>query len=168
MINRRSEEERATEAVRSSGYRMTKQRSILLELIESATGHLDAVELHLLARQHDDRISLSTVYRTLSMLKKLDLVDELRLSEDHRHYESKSNAEHYHLVCLKCGKVIEFRSPLAERMQRAVCKRDGFVATSTRIDISGYCRSCQQAGATGESPLEPDVMTNEPESGGAK
>lgn len=157
----------ATMAVRSNGYRITQQRSLLLELIERATGHLDADELHRLARQHDERISLSTVYRTLSLLKRLGLVDELHLSEDHHHYEAKSNAEHYHLVCLKCGRVIEFRSSLAERLQRAVCKRDGFVATSTRIDISGYCRSCQEPEITDEAASRPNSLASAPTTGGA-
>src|SRR5262249_20051817 len=70
---------RAREALRLEGYRMTKQRDTLLDVIEHAQGHLDADGIYDLARQRDPRISLSAVYRTLNLLKHHDLVDELHL-----------------------------------------------------------------------------------------
>ena len=81
---------RARDALRAEGYRMTKQRDTLLDVIEHAEGHLDADGIYDLARKRDPRISLSTVYRTLNLLKHHDLVDELHLSEEHHHYEPKS------------------------------------------------------------------------------
>src|SRR3712207_9050490 len=82
-------QERARAALRSEGHRMTQQRDVLLDVIEHAGEHLDADGLYRLARERDSRISLSTVYRTLSLLKRHDLVDELHLSEEHHHYEAK-------------------------------------------------------------------------------
>src|ERR671922_310161 len=110
-------QDRAREALRSEGHRMTQQRDVLLDVIEHAGAHLDADGLYRLARERDNRISLSTVYRTLSLLKRHDLVDELHLSEEHHHYEAKSADQHYHLVCTECGAVEEFASGVAERLR---------------------------------------------------
>jgi len=89
------------------GLRVTNQRALLLGLIREGKGHLDADELYRRAREKQPRLSLSTVYRTLQLLKKLSLVEELHFDETHHHYEVKPSDEHHHLVCLGCGKVIE-------------------------------------------------------------
>lgn len=124
---------------------MTQQREILLDVIEAAEGHLDADELYRRARERDHRISLSTVYRTLSLLKRHNLVDELHLSEEHHHYEARSGNEHYHIVCQQCGSVEEFSSPLTGQLRAAIRERYGFDVTSMEIDISGHCRRCLAA-----------------------
>jgi Fe2+ or Zn2+ uptake regulation protein len=128
----------------SAGRRVTSQRTLLLELIRQAEGHLDAPELYRLAREKDPNISLSTIYRTLAMLKELGLVDELHLAEEHHHYEAKPSAEHFHLICLGCGKVLEFESPLTDRLKRELTRRHGFAITNTSIDLTGYCPECQR------------------------
>ncbi len=145
--------EGVTGALKSSGYRVTQQRALLTELIETHSGHLDAETLYRRAKERDEHISLATVYRTLSLLKNLDLVDELHLSESHHHYEPKSDAQHYHLVCVRCGKVIEFQSPLVDRLQRAISGRYGFVVSSAQIDFCGYCPDCQREGVKGQDGL---------------
>jgi Fur family ferric uptake transcriptional regulator len=133
----------ARDAIQSNGRRLTQQRALLLELIEGANGHLDADEIYRLAKERDERISLSTVYRTLSLLKRLDLVAELHFSENHHHYEPKSETEHYHLVCLSCGQVTEFHLPIADSIHRTLAERYSFEVTSTSIDVSGYCHQCR-------------------------
>jgi Fe2+ or Zn2+ uptake regulation protein len=122
---------------------MTHQRELLLDVIESAESHLDADELYRRARERDRRISLSTVYRTLSLLKRHDLVDELHLSEEHHHYEAKSGVEHYHVVCQECGSVEEFASPLTVQLRAEVEKRYSFDVTGLDIEIVGRCRRCR-------------------------
>lgn len=126
---------------------MTQQRDILLEIIQRAGGHLDADALYRLAREQDDRISLSTVYRTLSLLKRHDLVDELHLSEEHHHYEMKSAAEHYHLVCTECGAVEEFSGDIAERLRAELLRDHGFTVTAMQLDIAGVCGRCARDAA---------------------
>ena|SRR3990172_23119 len=131
-------------AIRLAGGRMTSQREILLDLIERTDKHLDANELHRLAQHKDKRISLSTVYRTLNLLKRMNLVDELHFDEDHHHYEAKALKEHYHLVCLNCGTVVEFSSPLIDSLKESVAKDENFQITNMRIDIAGYCSKCPE------------------------
>ncbi len=131
--------------LRAQGKRVTPQRLLLLETIREQKGHLDADELYRLAKRKDPRLSLSTVYRTLSLLKELDLVDELHLAEEHHHYEIKDRSgAHHHLICLGCGQVIEFESPLTEGMKTKVAKERDFQITGVHIDLQGYCRECRE------------------------
>jgi Fe2+ or Zn2+ uptake regulation protein len=116
-----------------------------LDLILQSEGHLDADELYRRAREQEPSISLSTVYRNLKLFKELGLVDELHFAEAHHHYEAKATAQHHHLVCLGCGKVIEFTSPLAERMKSQIQRENDFAVTGTEVRMKGYCARCQTA-----------------------
>ena len=127
----------------TGGRRMTVQRSLLLEIMEKADGHLDALELYRMARKQDPRISLSTVYRTLLILKENGLIEELHLSEEHHHYEIKSTNEHYHVVCSQCGTVQEFTSRLTSQLRADLLEETGFKVAEMDIDISGLCTDCQ-------------------------
>ena len=125
------------------GKRTTTQRKLLLELIEQAGGHLDADELYRRAREREPAISLSTVYRNLKLFKELDLIDERHFAEEHHHFEAKAIGEHHHLVCLGCGEVIEFESPLMKRMKRQLSRQKGFVVTDVEVRMMGYCARCR-------------------------
>jgi Fur family transcriptional regulator, ferric uptake regulator len=128
-----------------TGKRTTSQRRLLLDLILQSAGHLDADELYRRAREQEPSISLSTVYRNLKLFKELGLVDELHFAEAHHHYEVKAPAQHHHLVCLGCGKVIEFTSPLTERMKSQIQRDNDFMVTGTEVRMAGYCARCQTA-----------------------
>lgn len=127
------------------GLRATNQRALLLEIIRRGEGHLDADEIYRRAREKQPRISLSTVYRSLQAFKKLGLVEEVRFDETHHHYEVKPSSEHYHLVCVGCGRVIEFYYPIARYIKRNVAEAKEFKITSTEIRIMGYCSRCRQS-----------------------
>ncbi len=131
------------QSLSSAGQRMTPQRRLLWEIIIEAGGHLDADELHRRAREHEPRISLSTVYRNLQLFKKLGLVEERHFAENHHHYEAKGHLEHYHLVCLGCGRVIEFESPLVERIADRIRAENRFEVTGAEIHLEGYCSRCR-------------------------
>ncbi len=132
-----------------AGKRTTTQRKLLLDLIEQAGGHLDADELYRRAREREPAISLSTVYRNLKLFKELDLIDERHFAEEHHHFEAKAIGEHHHLVCLGCGEVIEFESPLMKRMKRQLSRQKGFVVTDAEVRVMGYCARCQESMASG-------------------
>lgn len=131
-----------------AGRRTTNQRAVILEVLRRNVGHLDADEVYRLAKQQDPRLSLSTVYRTLSLLKQLGEVDELHLAEEHHHYEARGigASEHYHLVCLGCGHVVEFASDLTARLRDEQAAANGFSVTGVQIDLAGYCGACRAAG----------------------
>jgi len=129
-------------ALNVTGLRATSQRALILEIIRRR--HLDADEIYRQARAKQPRLSLSTVYRTLQVLKKLGLVEELHFDETHHHYEMKPSSEHHHLVCLGCGKVVEFKCPLSLKMKEDIAREKGFEITGTEIRMSGYCPKCRQ------------------------
>lgn len=127
-----------------TGLRLTNQRALILEIIRHERGHLDADEVYRRAREKHPRLSLSTVYRNLRLLKKLDLVEEIHLDEAHHHYEVKPSSEHHHLICLGCGKIIEFRCLLSEKMKEDVSLQNDFEVTAVETRMTGYCSRCRK------------------------
>ncbi len=127
----------------SSSQRVTSQRTLLLELLRRSGGHVDADELYRRARKKNSRISLSTVYRNLQLFKKLELVDERHFDEEHHHYEVKSGDEHQHLLCIHCGKVVEFDYPITGKLKGDIGKKFDFDITGIEIDVTGLCSDCR-------------------------
>jgi len=128
----------------SAGLRMTNQRALILEIISQRHGHLDADEVYRRARDKQPRLSLSTVYRTLRVLKEQGLVEELHFGEAHHRYEVKPSAEHHHLVCLGCGKIVEFECQLCPEMKKEIAHKKGFEVTGVEVHMTGYCSKCRQ------------------------
>jgi len=123
------------------GFLRTRQRSLLLEIIQKTTGHLDARELFREAARKDSSISLATVYRNLNLFKRMGIIEERRLGKARCYYEIKQPPQHQHLVCKECGAVIEFDCPLGEIVDR-VKHEKGFVVTRAEIYLEGYCAEC--------------------------
>lgn len=128
---------------RATGKRMTQQRRLLVRILAEAGGHLDAREVYDRARQHDPRLSLATVYRTLNSLKEAGVVRELHLDEEHHHYELDGQDGHSHLVCLGCGKVMEVDSRALVEAAQAIGQASGFAISSAQVELTGYCAECQ-------------------------
>src|SRR4030042_4532745 len=133
----------ARQVLSSSSQRVTAQRALLLELLRQSGGHLDADELYRRARKKNSRISLSTVYRNLQLFKKLELVDEHHFDEEHHHYEVKSGAEHQHLLCINCGKVVEFACPVSQRFREDIGKKYDFNITGVEVRMTGLLSTCR-------------------------
>ena len=133
---------RTRKALNSAGLRATTQRALILEILRQ--GHMDADEVYRQARKKRPRLSLSTVYRTLQKLKELDLIDELHFDENHHRYEVKQPAGHHHLVCLGCGKIVEFEFLLSAQMKKDVAREKDFEVTATEVHMTGYCAQCRR------------------------
>lgn len=131
----------------SRGVRMTRQRRIILSVIETANQHLDAGMILRKARKLDSTIDRVTVYRTLKLLKRHGLVDELDLLHmrgDSHYYERRPQRDHLHMACLRCGKILEFESNLFERLKGQVERDCGFHILLTRVEMGGYCTDCRR------------------------
>jgi Fe2+ or Zn2+ uptake regulation protein len=126
------------------GRPVTSQRKLLLSLIKKAGGHISAKELYRRASKRNESISLATVYRTLQLFKELGLVEERRLGQVYCHYEMKDSAEHQHLVCRSCGKVIEVESPLLSKLVEELKHEHGFNLTKIELYMEGYCPQCDK------------------------
>ena len=131
----------------SRGVRMTRQRRTILTVIETANQHLDAGMILRKARKLDPTIDRVTVYRTLRLLKRHGLVDELDLLHmrgDGHYYERRPQRDHLHMACLRCGKITEFESNLLERLKAQVSRDCDFHILLTRVEMGGYCAECRQ------------------------
>lgn len=132
------------------GIRMTRQRRTILGIIETAQKHLDASQILRRARKLDPGIDRVTIYRTLLLLKRHGLVDELdllHLRGDGHYYERHPQREHLHMACLRCGKILEFESNLFERLKGQVERECRFHIVFTRVEMGGYCAACRSAAA---------------------
>jgi Fur family ferric uptake transcriptional regulator len=127
------------------GIRLTRQRLILLELLDRSGRHLDAESLFQLAKEKDPKLNRVTVYRTLKLLKKGGLIDELDLMHfagEQHYYETRQKQEHAHVVCLRCGKVEEFFGQSLQDMRHQVEANLGFRIATVRTEMGGYCADC--------------------------
>ena len=128
------------------GIRMTRQRRVLLNVIECAQKHLDAATILRRAQKQDSQIDRVTVYRTLSLLKRHGLVDELDLlhmTGDQHYYEQRPARDHIHMACLRCGKIREFQSTLFERLKGQIERECRFRIAVVRVEMGGYCVHCR-------------------------
>jgi Fe2+ or Zn2+ uptake regulation protein len=140
-MNRKSQ---FLESLRSSGFRVTRQRQLILEVLDDSREHLDAATLYERVKARDARIGLATVYRTLALLVDMGLVQEHSLGEEHGHFESIQNeAHHYHFSCANCGKVIEFEAPAVMEIIQTLIDEQGVEVEDIHLFIKGYCAQCR-------------------------
>jgi Fur family transcriptional regulator, ferric uptake regulator len=128
------------------GIRMTAQRRAILSVIETASKHLDASQILRKARTLDASVDRSTVYRTLDLLKRQGLVDELdlmHLKGDGHYYERKLGRDHIHMACLRCGKITEFVSETFESLKKQLERDCRFHIVVSRLEVGGYCSGCR-------------------------
>lgn len=122
-------------ACRDKGLRMTGQRRIIARVLDSADDHPDVVELHRRAAAVDDRISLSTVYRTVKLFETEGILDRLDFRDGRSRYEQAAREHHDHLINLETGDVIEFRSEEIEALQNEIAKRLGYKVVYHRLEL---------------------------------
>jgi Fur family ferric uptake transcriptional regulator len=133
-------------ALASRGLRLTHQRRTILSIVENAKQHLDAAQILRHARKLDPGIDRVTVYRTLKVLKRYGLVDELDLMhmQGEKHfYERRPQRDHIHMACLRCGKIAEFESELFDRLKSQIEHDCRFHILVSRLEIGGYCADCR-------------------------
>lgn len=131
--------------VGAKGIRLTAQRRALIEVIQNAEEHLDAASLLEQARRRDPNIDRATVYRTIELLKRLGLIDELdlmHLNGEKHYYEVRTQKDHLHLACFQCGEIEEFSSPAFERLKREIGVKNQFDIQVIRLEVGGLCRKC--------------------------
>ena len=131
----------------SRGIRMTSQRRAILSVIETAKKHLHAGQILRKAQRLNASVDRSTVYRTLELLKRHGIIDELDLmhmeTEGH-YYERKVAPDHIHMACLRCGKITEFRSETFDSLKQQLERDCRFSIVVARLEVGGYCPACRQ------------------------
>jgi Fur family ferric uptake transcriptional regulator len=143
--------------LRAKGIRLTAQRRAVVEVIQEASEHLDAAELLERARAKGAKVDRATVYRTVEMLKRHRLIDELNLMQpgEKHFYEARTRGDHAHLTCLQCGCVLECATPLLDWLKLELATRTGFELRMTRLEVGGLCAQCQKAAMRQETAAAP-------------
>ena len=141
----------AATALRLTGGRMTAQRRLILETLETLGGHPTAEEVTAAVRQHDVTVNPSTVYRTLAWLEHAGLVSHCHLDagpdgEHSERYDPVTPAEHHHFVCTGCGTVVEFESPQMEEIKTGFAIGHGVRVTHAALTLYGRCGACEPKG----------------------
>ncbi len=130
--------------LKEKGLRYTRQREDVLRKILETKGHFEIEDIVLDFKKQNLDVSRSTVYRTLNILKELGIVNEVIKYKNKTLYEVALKEHHDHLVCEKCGKIIEFHSEAIEELQNKICKDYNFKPTFHRLEIYGICEACQK------------------------
>jgi Fur family transcriptional regulator, ferric uptake regulator len=119
------------------GMRMTGQRRIIARVLSEAEDHPDVEEVHRRAHARDNRISLSTVYRTVRLLEGAGILERHDFGEGRARYEQAGHGHHDHLINIKTGEVIEFQNGEIERLQESVARELGFRLIGHRLELFG-------------------------------
>ena len=138
------------------GLRSTEQRRLIIDTFFDVHEHITIDSLLKLVRAVDARVGYATVYRTMKLLSESGVVQEHKFGDGFTRYElSDEDAHHDHLVCLECGKIIEFEEPQIEQLQDKIAKRHGFLVRAHKHEMYGVCSDCQkpkaQRGPRGEA-----------------
>jgi len=124
------------------GYRLTPQRLMILEQVERAEGHISAEEIFQHIRRRYPHLNISTVYRTLELLKELGLVTETDMGDGRVRFHSMGKGHHHHLVCSRCGKVTDLAEEELTPLNDLLSTRYGFRADLHHLAIFGRCAAC--------------------------
>ena len=134
----------SNETLRKRGYRLTPQRHMILSVIQEADGHLNIDQILERVQERNPYVSLSTVYRTLELLRELGLVRENHLPGEQPHYETAESAAHHHLVCRRCRTVIHLEDTLLGNLHEQLQKQYTFHGLTLDLVAAGYCDACWQ------------------------
>lgn len=119
----------------AKGMRMTEQRRVIARVLAEAEDHPDVEELYRRCAKVDDRISISTVYRTVKLFEDSGIIERHDFREGRARYETSSETHHDHLINLRTGEVIEFQSEEIERLQAEVARKLGYKLVDHRLEL---------------------------------
>ncbi len=136
------------EILKEEGYKLTTQRKAILDaILENHEKHLNPEEIYNIVKIKYPDIGIATVYRTLQLFEKLNIVCRVNFDDGYNRYELNYNTEehqHHHLVCLNCGNVIEVKMDLLEILENEIEREYGFSIVDHNVKFFGYCSDCQK------------------------
>ena len=132
------------------GWRMTPQRETILQIFQNLPkgNHLSAEDLYNMLKNRGERISLSTIYRTLKLMARMGILRELELAEGHKHYEINQPFphHHHHLVCVQCNKTIEFKNDSILKIGLKQAEKSGLHLLDCQLTIHTICYEALRKG----------------------
>ena len=133
--------------LRSAGTRVTPQRVMIVQALVDSGHHVTADDIHDDVRRIYPVIDLATVYRTLQLLKRLQLVTEIDCADGSAEYEFSGDGRHHHMVCRECHKTFDFSVEYLESLQETLTGEFGFLPDLHSFTVTGVCASCSNAPA---------------------
>jgi Fur family ferric uptake transcriptional regulator len=130
------------------GYRLTPQRAMILSVIEESDHHISAEEIYAQVAARYPQVNISTVYRTLELLKRLGLVYEMNLGGGRISYHAESKGHHHHLVCQSCGAVTDIDEATLSSLRSTLLREYHFSAELRHLAIFGLCEKCRNKSLT--------------------
>jgi len=125
------------------GYRLTPQRMMVVEALHGADKHVSAEEIYIQVRAKYPYANISTVYRTLELLKELGLVTEIALGDGCVRFHPAEKGHHHHLVCQKCGKIIDLPESALDSLEKILLDEYQFKGDLKHMAVFGLCSECQ-------------------------
>lgn len=125
------------------GLKNTSQRLVILETFLASDSHFSTEELYLKLRAEHPKIGYATVHRTLKLFAECGIAAERHFGDGQTRFEPVHNEEHHdHLICTRCGLIIEFEEPQIEELQESVAAAHRFTIESHRLELYGLCADC--------------------------
>ncbi len=140
----REEEKTFSQFLEDKDLKLTSQRRTILHQA-MRDGHFSAEDLLRFSKKEDPTVSKATVYRTLALLKESNVLEEQDFGDGKKLYERAQGRKHHdHLVCVKCGIIIEFENDAIERLQDSEAKKLQFKIVYHSLKLFGFCQSCSK------------------------
>jgi len=131
--------------LREHGYKLTPQRHALLKVIAAHHDHLSPDALYEITQEEYPGIGRVTIYRTLELLNKLNLVCRVHAPDGCRNYMMRRPTEHHHhLVCSGCGQAVDFADCDLSQLEKKLAERTGFNVEGHLLELYGRCQDCQK------------------------
>ncbi|MGN0940389.1 MAG: Fur family transcriptional regulator [Selenomonadaceae bacterium] len=129
-------------------YKLTTQRKTVLQVfIDSPGEHLSAEDVYGILRGKDKDIGLATVYRSMELLAEMGILHKMEFGDGCSRYEigsmSPDEHQHHHLICVQCGKVLEFPDDMLDELEKDVTEKTGFKVVDHQVKFFGYCKECR-------------------------
>jgi Fur family ferric uptake transcriptional regulator len=132
--------------IEEKGLKHSRQRDRIAETFFAMGGHVSVEELVARVRRIDPRVSVATVYRTMKLLADCGLAIPRQFGGGQTRYEAAAGREHHdHMICTRCGDIVEFANERIESLQELVARRHGFEVESHKLELYGRCARCQAA-----------------------
>ena len=136
------------EHIAARGLKLTRQRRLIAEVFLRQEGHLSTEELYDEVRRRNPSIGQATVYRALRLFCELGLAREVHFGDGVARYEKTSGDRHHdHLICVACGRQVEFVDETIEALQEALAAKYDFLPTSHSMNLYGVCSACRKSRA---------------------
>jgi len=126
-----------------AGYRLTGPRRAILDAVANRRGHFRAEEILEEARRVAPGTGRATVFRTLALLTKMDLLEEVHLGEGSHGFVVGDGRHHHHLICSECGRVVEVHGCELPEAISTLATRERFQIAGHQLEVYGLCRRCQ-------------------------